>query len=292
MILPERGLVRQWADAGRRILALINDRGDAPDEASGSNALQVAVWKSWGGKRVISGPLEQIEFLQKSFVPAVLDLLPAQHLALGRQFPLFRRRIVHNLVNDTCMTNAAYALSTGLAEIVPVMDIPLNLADMIVLTKSQAFLVYKLGLALGYSTQWQDYVAEFSGVLGSGFVWRQVARSLVGLIPAWGIVPKVAVSFAGTYVVGNVVLQWYLTGRHVDRQQMRQLYAQAFERGKALAQGLLKRKPRSAEPEVKQLPPPRASKQKRSKRKCPKCTKISAPDAAFCQYCGAQFNSA
>jgi uncharacterized protein (DUF697 family) len=173
---------------------------------------------------------------------------------------------------------------------------------MVILTKNQLFLVYKLGLALGYSTRWQDYAAEFGGVLGSGFVWRQLARTLVGLIPVWGIAPKVAVAYAGTYVVGNAVLQWYLTGRHLSRQQMRQLYSQAQARGKALAQTLLSKAPRLRLPALRfpriKLPRARLALPRLPGRKsprsrlptdglsCPQCGRSNATDARFCAYCG------
>jgi uncharacterized protein (DUF697 family) len=220
----------------------------------------------------------------------VIDLLPHLLLGLGRYFPLFRIPIAHYLINDTCFSNAAYALSTGLAETVAVLDIPITIADSIVLTKSQAFLVYKLGLALGYSTRWQDYLAEFGGVLGSGFVWRQIARSLVGLIPIWGIVPKTAIAYSGTYVVGSVVLQWYQTGKHLSRSQVQQLYKQILPRARAQAKALFSRLPlprlRLRLPQRKprgRLPAPR------KKQVCPKCGKTSAADASFCQYCAAPF---
>ena len=116
----------------------------------------------------------------------------------------------------------------------------MNVTDMFVLTKTQAYLVYKLGLAFGFSTQWQDYVAEFGSVLGTGFLWRQIARGLIGLIPVYGIIPKVGVSYAGTYVVGNAILQWYLTGRHISAKQMRELYRHAFDRGRETARELLR----------------------------------------------------
>jgi hypothetical protein len=90
---------------------------------------------------------------------------------------------------------------------------------MIVLSKTQAFLAYKLGLTVGFSTNWHDYLREFGGVLGGGFLLRQLARSLVGLIPVWGILPKVAIAYAGTYVVGHTILQWYLTGRHLTKDR-------------------------------------------------------------------------
>lgn len=233
--------------------------------------------------RFTRGDLEDKEFLHKVFVPSVLGILPDEHLALARQYPLFRQRVARKLISETCFSNAAYSLSTGLAEIVPVLDVPLNVADIIVLTKAQGFLVYKLGLALGMSTEWRDYIAEFSGVLGGGFLWRQVARSLVGLIPVWGIVPKVAVAYSGTYVVGHAVLQWYLTGKHLSRAQMRKMYNQAFNIGKNLARDLLEKVPR-----------PKMSRRERAEKQlisgeasqCSTCGKQIPEDALFCQHCG------
>jgi len=276
----ERKLAKSWSDANLPVLVVICSPG-----AWDKNAVPpigLGHWSTWGKRRVVIGAPDDGEFLLKAFVPAVIRLLPEHLLALGRFFPLFRVPLAHQLIVDTSFANATYSLSTGIAEVVPVFDIPLNIADLLVLSKAQAFLVYKLGLSLGMSTRWQDYVAEFGSVLGSGFLWRQVARQLVGLIPAWGIIPKVAVSYAGTYVVGNVVLQWYLTGRHVSAQQMRQLYVQAFARGKNLASGL-----------VKKLPRPRLRRSKKQAlpskiegRACPQCGKTSSADAQFCQYCG------
>jgi uncharacterized protein (DUF697 family) len=213
-----------------------------------------------------------------------MELLPERHLALGRQFPLFRVAIAHQLINETCFANAAYSLSTGVAEVVPIFDIPLNITDMIVLTKAQAFLVYKLGLALGFSTRWQDYLGEFGSVVGGGFVWRQLARMLIGLIPIWGIVPKVAVAYSGTYVVGHAVLQWYLTGRHISNKQMRAMYVQALMNGKKIAQNMVSRlpRPRLGRRKAAQLPA-------LSMKPCPFCGKPNAPDANFCQYCGQTF---
>jgi uncharacterized protein (DUF697 family) len=272
----EEELVQTWLTAGIPILVFYNHPNDLQE------TLALDQWIDWGAARVVYGQVNDPAFLVEEFVPAVMGLLPDRLLSLGRHFPLFRVPITRQMINETCFANAAYALSTGLAEIVPILDLPLNVADIIVLTKAQAFLVFKLGLAVGYSTRWQDYVAEFGSVLGGGFLWRQIARQLVGLIPVWGIVPKVAVAYSGTYVVGQVVLQWYLTGRHITRQQIRELYAGAFARGKAAARGLLARAPR---PRLKlkarkELPLPAEI------RKCPSCGRDSAVDAQFCQYCG------
>jgi uncharacterized protein (DUF697 family) len=250
----------------------------------------------WQMERVLYGSVLDEGFMYGEFVPVMLELLPARHLALGRQFPLFRTFVANRLIHDACYGNAFYSLSTGVAEVVPILDIPLNITDMVVLTKAQAFLVYKLGLALGFSTRWQDYLGEFGSVVGSGFIWRQMARSLVGLIPGWGIVPKVAVAYSGTYVVGQVVLQWYLTGRHVSNQQMRALYMQAFQTGKVFAQNMVSRLPRTRI--APKLPHPRLGRRKvaqlpaLSTITCPSCGKPNATDANLCQYCGQSFHPA
>jgi uncharacterized protein (DUF697 family) len=279
----EQELVHAWHNAGKRVLVFIN-QFDVQQER-----MAVSPWASRGRQRVVWGSPLDGRFMLEQFAPTMIDSLPDLLLGLGRYFPLFRIPIAHYLINDTCFSNAAYALSTGLAEIVAVLDIPITIADSIILTKSQAFLVYKLGLALGYTTRWQDYIAEFGGVLGGGFVWRQIARSLVGLIPVWGIIPKTAIAYAGTFVVGNVVLQWYLTGKQVSRKQMQQLYAQARERGKSLASNLLRRMPR---PRLQLHLPKRPARLLPAPRKaqvCTNCGKTSAKDASFCQYCGTPF---
>jgi uncharacterized protein (DUF697 family)/ribosomal protein L40E len=246
----ERNLVKTWSELGKNVLVFIN-KVNLVNGNIGGDVLQ-----GWHAPKVIYGAVEDIKYLQAEFVTAMEERLPQQQLALGRQFPLFRLSIARQLINEVCYSNAAYAFSTGLAEIVPVLDIPLNVADMMVLTKSQAFLAYKLGLLLGFSTRWHDYVTEFGSVIGSGFLWRQIARQLIGLVPGWGIVPKVAVAYSGTYVVGNAILGWYLTGRKLTPQQMRDLYAQAFTRGKEYARKLGERipKPRLGKPKREKLP--------------------------------------
>jgi len=277
----EQALAKKWVDAGKKVLAFVNKI-----DLLGNQPL-ISSPVGWQMEQVLHGSVLASVFMQREFVPAIMELLPERHLALGRQFPLFRVAIAHQLINETCFANAAYSLSTGVAEVVPIFDIPLNITDMVVLTKAQAFLVYKLGLALGFSTRWQDYLGEFGSVVGGGFVWRQLARMLIGLIPIWGIVPKVAVAYSGTYVVGHVVLQWYLTGRHISNKQMRAMYVQALVNGKKVAQNMVSRlpRPRLGRRKAAQLPA-------LSMKPCPFCGKPNAPDANFCQYCGQTFQPA
>jgi len=296
----EQSLSRAWGNQGLKVLVFCQ----ASDPAHAQATLHL--WAPWNAAALLYGSAADTSLLTSRFVPAVLRLLPGRYLALGRQFPLFRSPIAHQLIQDTCYANAAYALGTGVAEIVPLLNIPLSITDLVVLTKAQAFLAYRLGLLLGFSTAWQDYLAEFGGVIGSGFIWRQLARYLVGLIPFWGILPKVAIAYAGTYLVGSTVLQWYRTGRHLSPAQARDLYRRALLQGRQNARTMLARLPKprlrlprlhrprlrgnrkkSIPPDELEIPLPDPIPQH-----CPNCDQQSAWDARFCQYCGYAFTLA
>lgn len=275
-----RALAHELSSAGKKVVVFYNVQ---PGQA------RPALGKGWEAQRVFIGPADDPAYLAKSFAPAILELLPDLLIPLGRSFPLFRVSIARDLINETSLSNAAFAFSTSLAELVPVLNIPFTLADMVVITKAQAFLVYRLGLALGYSTRWQDYVREFGGVIGTGFLWRQLARYLVGLIPVIGIIPKVVVAYTGTFVIGQVVLRWYLTGRHVSKAQFRELYHQATLQGRTVALGMLERVFRRRRPalegEGKERKRPRLPSP-RGRPTCSNCGKKNSSKALFCQYCG------
>jgi uncharacterized protein (DUF697 family) len=274
----EADLFREWTKAGHNVLVFYN-KMDAVLDASALGATMLP----WRGARVAFGSALDPDSLANGFIPRVLDALPDRHLALARRYPLFRLAVARKLISDTAFASASYALGTGFAEVIPALDVPFNVADMMILTKNQALMVYKLGLGLGLSTRWQDHVAELGGVVGAGFLWRQIARQLVGLIPVWGILPKVAVAYAGTYAVGEAILYWYQTGHKMSGRGMHELYADALARGKQVAQNLLTRAPRPSLPRVSlpALPRPRA------KNVCPNCGKKNPRNARFCAYCAA-----
>lgn len=279
-------LLGKWAIKGLRVIVIRDLAPNAPDPDPALLPLQAGTFP------VVLAPIDHWGELHARLVPRILEQLPDRALALGRRFPLMRETVARNLISETSTANAAYAFSTGLAEIIPILDIPLNVADILILTKAQALLVYKVGLALGLSSDWQYYITEFGGVIGSGFLWRQVARSLVGLIPAWGIVPKVAVAYSGTYAVGQAVLHWYLTGRHVTRKMLQGFSKEAMERGKLVGQNLVKRLGRSRKKQPELLPesaPSAPAGPPEDAQICPQCATINDSDARFCKNCAYAF---
>jgi uncharacterized protein (DUF697 family) len=288
--LQQANLFEGWRQAGQRALVVLQESGTVNHDA---REVALVPGSMGRGIRLLLGDVRQPAFLDENLVPAVLALLPEKQLAAARTFPRLRARVVRRLINDTSTSNAAYSLTTGLAEIIPVLTIPLNVTDMIILTKAQAFLIYRLGLALGLPLEWQSYLAEFGSVLGGGFLWRQLARMLVGLIPAYGILPKVAIAYSGTYVVGQVVYQWYLTGRHLTAANIRSLYVQALQRGRKLASNLLSnrlrlpwRRKSPALPDGQRRFSLRRKRAQPDGQTCPSCGQLNAPQAHYCQNCG------
>jgi uncharacterized protein (DUF697 family) len=191
--------------------------------------------------------------LEPSAVPAVAQALlaavsPGMRLALARHLVPLREPLFAELIEETAKTNAMYALTTSLAEVVPVLDVPLNLADIVVLTKNQLVMSYRIAVASGKKGTPRELVGEVLGVIGAGFLFRQGARQLVGLIPVAGIVPKVAVAYAGTLAIGKVVVAWAAYGTALEPGAVKKFYRQALSQAKDLAQALVaqarKRAPR------------------------------------------------
>jgi uncharacterized protein (DUF697 family) len=181
--------------------------------------------------------------LQTELIPALFERLPEElHLPLARHVPLARAAYSKRLTDETAKANAIYAASTALGGIIPVVNVPLNVADMVILTKNQLVMAYKLALAYGKTGAPMSVMTEMIGVLGSGFFLRQVARGLVGFIPGWGIVPKIAVAYAGTYLVGQGVNVWLRDGEKVTQRELERFYNEALAKGKKWAASL-RRKP-------------------------------------------------
>ena len=171
---------------------------------------------------------------------ALVRAVPAGlRLALARQLPPVRDAVFDLLIEETAKANATYAFTTAMAEAVPVLDIPLNLADILILTKNQLLMGYKIALGAGKSGRARDVIGEVVGVVGGGFLFRQAARSLIGLIPMAGLIPKVAIAYTGTWAIGRAVVVWATQGRRVSHATLRRLSREAAGRGRTFARGLI-----------------------------------------------------
>lgn len=203
---------------------------------------------STGARMVLSAASSRTIFLPDPQAPAaaellakpLLDRLPGElHLAVARRLPAVRSIYAQNLIGNVSFSNASYAFASGLPEQVPLLNIPFAAADLVVLTKNQALMVYRIALAHGAVADFQARMREVLPVIGGAFLWRQVARSLIGLIPVWGMVPKVTVAYAGTYSTGIAALRWFAAGERIPTEQLRQVSQEALAQGREWATKLL-----------------------------------------------------
>lgn len=234
----ELGLLHDLERAGvRTLVCLVTDPADPPVLRQQWLPASVAVIDAPGG--VIDDVAAK-----RQLVKSIRGLKAVDDLALAWHLPAFREAVSRSTIDDTAVANAAYSFGTGILEVNPVADVPLNVADIVVLTKNQALMAYKIALALGLTADFQQIMPQLAAVVGGGFLLRQTARGLVGLIPGFGLIPKVAIAFGGTYATGEVIHRWCAYGERVNAEAMKELYASAVARGKVFAQALLKRRNR------------------------------------------------
>ncbi len=218
-----------WAERGVPLLTVAIG-GDEPDGS---------VHADGGLARVAIDRLDEDGF--RHVIEGLFRVVaPESRASVARRFPALRPKLSNAIIEDTARANAGYAFSTGLAEIVPVLDIPLNIGDIVVLTKNQLMMSYRLALASGKSGEPRELIGEIVGVLGGGLLFRQAARQLVGLLPAIGLVPKVAVAYGGTWAIGRAVVIWASGKGALTRARLAELSRQGLARGREVARSFKK----------------------------------------------------
>jgi uncharacterized protein (DUF697 family) len=162
------------------------------------------------------GYTEADDEVRERLFRALVQAAPEVMLSAGRRHPLLREPVAEHLIRDTSRVNAQFAALSSLPANIPLIGgLVGDMADVLVLTKNQVLLLFKLAglygrdLALG-----RQLIAEILPVVGGAFVWRSTARALVGLLPTLlGVVPKTLVAYTGTYVVGQTARYYYRFGR-------------------------------------------------------------------------------
>lgn len=244
-----RELERAGLGAGGHILVcLIADPASPPPLRHRWLPANVVVLDAAGGAIDDAGATRQL-------VTAIRGLRAVDDLSLARHLPAFREGVSRSLIEDTAIANAVYSFGSGILETNPVANIPLNMADVVVLTKNQALMAYKVALAMGLTADFRQVMPQLAAVIGGGFLLRQTARGLVGLIPGFGLVPKVAIAFAGTYATGEVIHRWCAYGERLTGHALRDTYAAALARGKTVARGLFRRRRKTGASEPSDAPP-------------------------------------
>jgi len=78
-------------------------------------------------------------------------------------------------------------------------------------------------------------------IAAGAFGWRAIARELAGKIPfGGGLIPKGAIAYAGTYVVGKGLERFYHANVALTREERERVYHEALGRGRSIVESATK----------------------------------------------------
>jgi uncharacterized protein (DUF697 family) len=186
--------------------------------------------------------------LDRNDPQATIAKILAEHadlaLPLARQFPAFRKPVVDGIIRSISRENALFAIATALPDVVPsLMEIPWAFgefaSDTAFLTGNQVRMAFQIAAACGKNASLARQKVEILSIVGGAFGWRAIARELIGKIPlGGGLIPKGAIAYAGTFVVGKSLEYLYQGNSRYPKAERRQAYRDALERGKQVAASL------------------------------------------------------
>jgi hypothetical protein len=166
-------------------------------------------------------------------------------LALARLFEPFRRAVVKKTIHTVSKENALFSLMTAIPNVLPnAFELPWAVgefaSDTAVLTANQIRMAFFLAGASDREVGFKEQRSQIGSIIAGAWGWRAIARELTGKIPfGGGLIPKAAIAYAGTYVVGLSLERVYRIGYGLSREEREGAYAAAFEKGKEVAGALL-----------------------------------------------------
>jgi hypothetical protein len=183
----------------------------------------------------------------EAILQAVLDAKPDYGLALARLFPPFRAAFVRDTIHSVSKENALFSLMTALPNVVPSFtELPWAIgefaSDTTILTANQIRMAFLLAGASDRVVGYKEQRSEIGSIVAGAWGWRTVARELAGKIPfGGGLLPKAAIAYAGTYVVGLSLERVYRIGYGLTRHERKESYQAALHQGREVASELLNR---------------------------------------------------
>lgn len=178
-------------------------------------------------------------------VREVLEHKQGIGLRLAKHFPPFRRPVVSKVIQTIAKENALFTLATALPNIVPsLIELPWAVgefaSDTAFLTMNQVRMAFLIAAASDQPIGYREQKAEIASMIAGAFGWRGLARELVGKIPfGGGLIPKGAIAYAGTYVVGLSLERYHRVGYGLTREERREAYDLALRDGRGVVDMLL-----------------------------------------------------
>ena len=139
---------------------------------------------------IIAGTTEEVLFDRLS---SWIATATEKSVSFAAAYPLCRAQVVKQITVACAKENAAI----GAVAFVPGSDMPLMTARQIRLA---------LDITAAYNINMSvETIAELLGVVGAGFGYRTVARTVAGTVPGFGWALKAGMGYAGTHTTARVI---------------------------------------------------------------------------------------
>ena len=125
--------------------------------------------------------------------------LDDEGLSLAARLPVLRNAVTARLITAASRRNGLI----GVAVFIPGVDMP-------ILTFNQLRMVLRIALAHGEGID-RSRAVELAGVVGAGFTFRAIARTMLDLVPFAGWAVKGAIAYTGTRAVGEAAVRYFST---------------------------------------------------------------------------------
>jgi hypothetical protein len=178
-------------------------------------------------------------------IQEILDQRQDIEVALARTYPIFRTCVIDRIISRTAQENALFAVVTGLPNVIPnLLELPWAVgefaSDTAFLTMNQVRMAFLIAACHAKPVGYAEQKMELATIVAGAFGWRALARELAGKIPlGGGLIPKAAISYAGSYIVGIGLDRLHRTGAPLSRRERRALYGAAVEKGKQVVNQLV-----------------------------------------------------
>jgi GTPase len=182
-------------------------------------ANEVAVSLGVAGVIPVSGRTGQN--VAEELIPAMIEASPEAALVIGRELPAYRRNAAQRIIRNATLLSLAAGM-----EPIPLIDIPILLGNQIRLVLRIAAL-YGEKIDSADATQ---HVRELVTVMAGGLGLRYLAEQAAKVVPFGGDFIAGAIAGAGTWAMGQVVLEYYDGGKKISPQRMRMMYSDFYHR--------------------------------------------------------------
>ena len=216
----DRELYETVKKMNKPTILAVNKVDALPGGESGDRlANEVAVSLGVAGVIPVSGRTGQN--VAEELIPAMIDASPEAALVIGRELPAYRRRAAQRIIRNATLLSLAAGL-----EPFPLVDIPILLGN-------QIRLVLRIAALYGEKVDSADttqHVRELITVMAGGLVLRYLAEQAAKVVPFGGDFIAGAIAGAGTWAMGQVVLEYYEGGKKISPQRMRLMYSDFYHR--------------------------------------------------------------